>query len=130
MKKLLFTSAAMVATMVLALTGEKPPAEHVQWMKDIGANLSAIRKNVDVEKNATAMAKTMKTIGGFWKGRNSEIAMKTCGETRKGALAVAKAAAASDEMGVKAGIKMIGAGCKGCHDQHREKISDTESLIK
>jgi len=27
-------------------------------------------------------------------------------------------------------MKMIGAGCKGCHDVHREKISDTENLIK
>ncbi|MCC6539294.1 MAG: cytochrome c [Bryobacterales bacterium] len=130
MKKLLFTSAAVVATMGLALAGEKPPAEHVQWMKDIGANFGAIRKNVEVEKNANAMAETMKAIGGFWKGRNSEVAMKTCGDTRKGALEVAKAAAANDAAGVAAGIKMIGGGCKGCHDQHREKISDTENLIK
>ena len=130
MKKLLFTSAALVALMGVAVAGEKPPAEHVQWMKNIGANFGAIRKGVDVEKNANAMAEEMKAIGGFWKGRTSDVAMKSCGDTRNAALAVAKAAAASDAAGVAAGVKGIGAGCKGCHDVHREKVSETESLIK
>lgn len=130
MKKSLLISTALVAVLGIGYAGEKPTAEHVQWMKNIGANFGAIRKGVDVEKNANAMAEEMKLIGAFWKGRHSEVAMKTCGDTRKGALEVAKAAAASDAAGVAAGIKMIGGGCKGCHDAHREKISDTESLIK
>lgn len=130
MKKLSIASAALVAMLGVALAGEKPPEEHVKWMKNIGANFGAIRKGVDVEKNANAMAEEMKAIGGFWKGRTSDVAMKSCGETQKGALAVATAAAASDAAGVAAGVKMIGAGCKGCHDAHREKISETESLIK
>ena len=130
MKKLLIASAALVAMLGVAMAGEKPSEEHVKWMKNIGANFGAIRKGVDVEKNANAMAEEMKSIGDFWKGRSSEVAMTSCGNTRKGALAVAAAAAASDAAGVAAGIKMLGAGCKGCHDAHREKISDTESLIK
>lgn len=130
MKKLFITSAVLVALTGLLVAGEKPPAEHVKWMKDIGANFGAIRKGVEVEKNANAMAETMKEIGGFWKGRTSDVAMKTCGDTRKAALEVAKAAAASDAAGVAAGVKMIGGGCKGCHDVHREKISETENLIK
>jgi len=42
----------------------------------------------------------------------------------------ARAAAASDKEGVAAGMKMIGAGCKGCYDAHREKVSDTVYKIK
>ena len=131
MKNLLITSAAaLVAMLGVATAGEKPSEEHVKWMKNIGANFGAIRKGVEVEKNANAMAEEMKAIGAFWKGRTSDVAMKSCGDTQKAALSVASAAAASDAAGVAAGIKMIGAGCKGCHDVHREKISDTESLIK
>ena len=104
MKKLLVTSAALLALLGVAMgAGEKPPADHVQWMKHLGAANGAIRKGVDVEKNANAMVEEMKGVTTF---------------------------AASDAAGVSAGMKMIGAGCKGCHDVHREKISDTENLIK
>ena len=116
--------------MGVAVASEKPSAEHVQWMKNVGANFGAIRKGVDVEKNANAMAEEMKAISAFWKGRTSEVAMKSSGDITTAAMAVAKAAAASDAPGVAGGIKGIGAGCKGCHDVHREKVSETESLIK
>jgi len=130
-KKLLVTSAALLALMGVAMgAGEKPPAEHVQWMKHIGAQNGAIRKGVDVEKNANAMVEEMKAVTTFWKGRHSDVAAKANSDVTNGAQAVAKAAAASDTAGVQAGMKMIGAGCKGCHDVHREKISDTENLIK
>jgi len=46
----------------------------------------------------------------------------------KGAAAVAEAG--DDKEKLMAGMKMIGGGCKGCHDPHREKISDTEYKIK
>lgn len=131
MKKLLVTSAALVALMGVALgAGEKPSAEHVQWMKHLGAANGAIRKGVDVEKNANAVVEEMKGVSKFWMGRTSDVAAKANADVTAGAQAVAKAAAASDDMGIKAGMKMIGAGCKGCHDVHREKISDTENLIK
>lgn len=131
MKKLLVTSAALVALMGVALgAGEKPPAEHVEWMKHVGAANGAIRKGVDVEKNANMIVEEMKGVAKFWQGRTSDVAAKANADVTAGAQAVAKAAAASDDMGIKAGMKMIGAGCKGCHDVHREKISDTENLIK
>jgi cytochrome c556 len=130
-KKLLITSAALVAVMGVAMAaGEKPPAEHVQWMKHLGAQNGAIRKGVDVEKNANAIVEEMKGVTTFWKGRTSDVAAKANADVIAGAQAVAKAAAASDTAGIAAGSKMIGAGCKGCHDVHREKISDTENLIK
>lgn len=129
MKKLLVTSAGLVSLLGLAMAAEKPSAEHVQWMKHIGAQNGAIRKGVDVEKNANAMAEEMKAVTNYWKGK-SEAADKSCKDITAGANAVAKAAAASDTAGVQAGMKMIGGGCKACHDVHREKVSDTEYLIK
>lgn len=130
MKRLL----TLMAGLALAITGasgaEDPPADHVQWMKDLGAQMGAIRKGVDVEKNAQSMQATLKQVGAFWKQRNSEVASKTCGESYKGAAAVAKSAAAGDKEGISGGMKLVGAGCKGCHDAHREKVSDTVYKIK
>ena len=129
MKKLLITSAALVATMGLAFAaGEKPSAEHVQWMKNLGAQNGAIRKSVDVDKNATAMIADMKAVSKFWAGRTSDVAAKSTANITAGAEMILKAAGGA--AGVQAGMKMIGSGCKGCHDVHREKVSDTENLIK
>lgn len=130
MKAMKLALAGLMVVAGVGVAAEDPPAEHVQWMKDLGAQMGAMRKGVDVEKNAVAMQASLKLTGAFWKARNSEIATKSCGDTYKGAQAVAKAFAANDKEGISAGMKMIGAGCKGCHDQHREKISDTVSKIK
>jgi cytochrome c556 len=130
MKAMKLVLSGFILVAGIGVSAEDPPADHVQWMKDLGAQMGALRKGVDIEKNATAMQAALKQTGAFWKTRNSDIAMKSCGESYKGAAAVAKAFAANDKEGIAAGMKMIGAGCKGCHDQHREKISDTVYKIK
>ena len=113
-----------------AVASEDPPAEHVSWMKDMGKNFGAIRKGDNVKANADAMMLTLKDVGKFWKARNSEIASASCKKNFEGAKAVSEAAAKDDKAGIADGIKIIGAGCKGCHDQHREKISETVNKIK
>ena len=125
--KIALAGSALAA---FSMAAEDPTPEHVKTMKALGSQMGAIRKGVDVEKNATAMADTMKEVAAFWKGRTSEVAMKSCKDARDGALAAAKAAKESDAAGIAAGMKMVGAGCKGCHDVHREKVSDTEYKIK
>jgi hypothetical protein len=127
-KTLKLTLAGLFLAAAISPASEAPPAEHVKWMKDLAAQNGAIRKGVDVAKNAADMQATLKLVGAFWKTRNSEIASKSCGDTFKGAAAVAKAG--EDKEALMAGMKQIGAGCKGCHDAHREKISDTENKIK
>jgi cytochrome c556 len=119
-----------LAVFAIAAPVEDPPEAHVKVMKDLGKQFGSIRKGVDVEQNATAMAESMKEVGAFWKDRGSELAMKSCKESRDGALAVAKAAKEGDEAGQKAGMKMIGGGCKGCHDAHREKVGENAYKIK
>ncbi len=102
---------------------EDPPPEHVALMKDLGKQMGAMRKGENVEKNANDMAETLKKVGAFWKARGSDVALKSCGATRRGALAAAKAAAADDKQAIADAGKAIGAGCKGCHDAHREKTT-------
>jgi cytochrome c556 len=124
------TLGLAVAALAVAFGSEDAPPEHAQWMKDLGTQMGALRKGTDVEANAKAMQATLKQVGAWWKPRNSEIAMKSCGESYKGAAAIVTAVAASDKEGISAGMKMVGAGCKGCHDQHREKVSETVYKIK
>jgi cytochrome c556 len=127
-KTLKLTFAGLFLAAAISPASEVPSAEHVKWMKDLGAQMGAIRKGVDVKKNADDMQATLKLVGAYWKTRNSPEATKACGMSFKGAAAVA--AAGDDKEKMMAGMKMIGGGCKGCHDPHREKISDTEYKIK
>jgi cytochrome c556 len=106
-----------------AFASEDPPPEHVQLMKDLGKQMGDMRKGINFEQSANDMAETLKKVGAFWKARQSDVAMKSCGATRRGALAAAKAAAANDKQGMADAGKAIGAGCKGCHDAHREKLT-------
>jgi cytochrome c556 len=114
----------------MAIASEDAPPEHQKWMKDLGGQMGALRKGVDVEQNAAAMHTTMKDVGVWWSKRTSDVAGKSSKDTSDGAAAVLAAAKAGDKAGISAGMKMIGAGCKGCHDVHREKISDTVYKIK
>lgn len=114
----------------VAIGAEDAPPEHQKWMKDMGSQMGGLRKGVDVEKNAADMQVTTKEVTEFWRKRNSEIALKSSNDTAAGAAEVVKAAQAGDKAAVSAGMKMIGAGCKGCHDLHREKVSETVYRIK
>ena len=130
MKGLLVLAGCVLASFSMAVASEDAPADHVKWMKDLGKQNGQIRKGIDVKQNADSMMATLKEVGKFWKERKSDIAMDSCKKNFAGAKMVSEAAAKDDKAGIAEGMKMIGAGCKGCHDQHREKISDTLSKIK
>jgi cytochrome c556 len=131
LNKRTFALIAVAAfTVGVAVGSEDAPPEHQKWMKDLGSQMGALRKGVDVERNANDMQTTMKDVTEFWKKRNSEIGLKTSHETTAGAAALAKAVQSGDKEAMSAASKMIGGGCKGCHDIHREKISDTVYKIK
>ena len=114
----------------VAIGAEDAPPEHQKWMKDLGNQMGALRKGVEVEKNAADMQTTMKDVTQFWSKRTSDVAAKSSNDTVAGAAEVLKAAQAGDKAALSAGMKMIGAGCKACHDIHREKISDTVYKMK
>ncbi|MEP7362616.1 MAG: hypothetical protein ABI972_05125 [Acidobacteriota bacterium] len=107
-----------------------PPENHVNWMKKAGKATGAIKKGEDVEANAKDLAETFTRVGRFYTKRGLETGVKTSADAVTAANAIAKAAADNDKDGISAGAKSLGAACKGCHDVHREKISDTENKIK
>lgn len=128
MKILKVTFACLFLAVAISPAAEDPTPEHVKLMKALGAQSGAMRKGADVAKNAADMSETMKAVAAFWDARHSEAATKANKSVIAGAAAVAKAG--DDKEAIAAGMKMIGGGCKGCHDAHREKISDTEYKIK
>ncbi|MBI2690134.1 MAG: cytochrome c [Acidobacteria bacterium] len=128
MKTLKLTFAGLLLAAAISPAAEDPSPDHVKWMKALGAQTGAIRKGADVTKNAAALEDTMKQVTVFWAARHSEAADKANKSINAGAAALTKAG--EDKDAQMAAIKMIGGGCKGCHDAHREKISDTEYKIK
>lgn len=130
MKTWISVCAALALASGLALASEDPSAEHVQRMKEMGDQSGAIRKGIDVAANAKAMQATVKALQPFWKGRGSEVAMQALADNLKGAQALEAAAASGDKEAMAAAQKVIGGGCRSCHDAHREKLSETMYRIK
>jgi cytochrome c556 len=122
--------AACALTLGLAVAAEDAPPEHQKWMKDLGNQLGALRKGVEVEKNARDMQTVLAEVRTFWAKRPSDIALKSTDESVEGAARIAKAAPAGDAAGVSEGMKLVNAGCRNCHNTHREKVSETEYRIK
>ena len=129
-KKMLVLAVGLVSVVGLVVAAEDAPPEHQKWMKDLGSQLGALRKGVDVEKNATDMQAVLKDVAAWWSKRNLAETQKACSDSAEGAAQIVKAAQAGDKAGIAAGMKMVGAGCKSCHDAHREKVSDTLYRIK
>jgi cytochrome c556 len=126
----LLVATGVAVFLGMAIAAEDAPPEHQKWMKDLGNQMGALRKGVEVEKNAQDMQAVMREVTAWWQKRTSDVAGKSCKETIDGAAEVVKAAQAGDKPGISAGMKLIGAGCKGCHDVHREKVSETVYRIK
>jgi cytochrome c556 len=114
----------------LAFAAEDAPPEHQKWMKDLGNQMGALRKGVEIEKNARDMQAVLQEVAAWWQKRPSDVAGKSSKESADGAAEVVRAVQAGDKPGISAGMKMIGAGCKSCHDVHREKVSETVYRIK
>lgn len=129
-KTIIIFALAGAAFIGVAVASEEAPQQHKQWMKDLGNQMGAMRKGVDVEKNAAAMEAIMKEVDLWWRARNSDIANKGSKDSIEGAAMVAKAAQTGDKAGISAGMKLVAAGCKGCHDNHREKVSENVYKIK
>lgn len=101
---------------------EDPPPQHVKWMKESAELQEKIRNGQDVQASARRMEALYKEVEAFWARRKSDVAVKACRDIQ--------AAAAKVAAGDAGAARSIGAGCRSCHDQHREKISDTVYKIK
>lgn len=122
MKTTAFLLALSVAVPAAIAALEDPPPQHVKWMQESGQLMDKIRSGQDIQTSAKRLEAIYKDVEAFWAKRNSEVAVKA---TRDIQAAAGKVAAGDTAAG-----RAIGAGCRTCHDQHREKISDTVYKIK
>lgn len=120
MQSLLLSLAFAAPAALSAL--DDPPPQHVEWMKESGRLMDKIRNGQDTAPSATRLAVLYKDVAAFWQQRGSEVATKAIRDVQDAATKVAAGDAAA--------ARSIGAGCRSCHDQHREKISDTVYKIK
>ncbi len=125
----LLTLAFVLMSGSALVSAEEPTAAHQQLMKDIGGLNGKIRKGEDVAGNAKLLAAAGKQVEAFW-GKRSEIGLKTSQEMISGANEMATAAAANNADGIAAAGKKVGGSCRGCHDQHREKVAENVYKIK
>lgn len=101
---------------------EDPPPQHVQWMKESGQLQDRIRNGQDVQASAKRLEAIYRDVEAFWAKRRSDVAVKAARDIQ--------AAAAKVASGDASAARAIGVGCRSCHDQHREKISDTVYKIR
>ena len=127
MQSLVFALA--LCAVPAAFAAEDPSPEHVKWMKETEQLQHKIRDNQEVAASAKRLAALYKDIEAYW-GKRSEVGAKATKEVQAGAMALASAAAAGDAGAVASARKSIGGACRGCHDQHREKVSDGVYKIK
>src|ERR1017187_7171119 len=61
---------------------------------------------------------------GFWRQRDSAVAVKSAIEGKAAAAMLASAAYAGDEAQAQAAFKPLSGPCRSCHAAHREKLPD------
>lgn len=131
MKKGFMVLTGVLLVAFLSLAEEiAPPQDHIDWMKKAGDAMGNLRKGVEVEKQGKILAETFPHVEKWYAAKHLDTGVKTSKEATAAGSAIAKAAAAGDKEGVSAAMKQVGASCKGCHDVHRLKISETENKIK
>ncbi len=129
------TVVAISAFAVVA--AEKPPADFQQAMRENGATLQKLAKDVeakDFDAIAAGAAVLKKNfagpVGTYWKNANNEGGLKMCTDAYVAADGLEKAAKSRDEASVAQSRKAVQSACGSCHTAHREQQPDKTYLIK
>jgi hypothetical protein len=120
-----------------ALANEKPPADFQQAMKENGAALQKLAKDVEAKDfdAIAAGAGTLKKnfsgpIGKYFTDKKMEDALKQCTAAFQASDGLEKAAKAKNEMQVADARRAVQGTCGGCHMAHREQLPDKSYEIK
>ena len=120
-----------------ALANEKPPADFQQAMKENGAALQKLAKDVEAKDfdAIAAGAGTLKKnfsgpIGKYFTDKKMDDALKQCTAAFQASDGLEKAAKAKNEMQVADARRAVQGTCGGCHMAHREQLPDKSYEIK
>lgn len=116
---------------------EKPPADFQQAMKENGATLQKLAKDIEAKDydSIAAGAATLKKnfmgpIGKYFTDHKSEAALKKCNEAHAAADNLEKAAKAKNDTSIAETRKAMQSACGSCHMAHREQLPDKTYEIK
>ena len=105
-------------------------------MKDVGATVGAIRKNLDagtiapVAADAEKVQRLFQEVEAFWAPFKTKDALDAARGARETAVVIATAAKANDRTKATEGAAGLGRYCAACHDSHRELAPDKSYRIR
>ena len=129
---------AIVAIVGLtAAANEKPPADFQQAMKDNGATLQKLGKDVEAKDYDAIAADAaifkkgfMGPVGKYFTDQKMEDALKKCTEAYTAADNLEKAAKAKNDTSVAESRTALQRSCGSCHTAYREQLPDKTYEIK
>jgi cytochrome c556 len=138
-----FLSSAVLLTVGLAVASAAAQApapvtieQHEAAMKQMatanGAMQKAVKSNAlaDAATQAETVAAQFAIIERFWTQNKKDDAIKLAQTARQGAMDVAAAAKAGDQMKAQMAAGNIGGTCKQCHGTYREGDPQTGYRVK
>ena len=121
----------------LTVIAEKAPDSFSTVMKDNGATLQKIGKDVDAKDYDAIAASATKLknnfagpVGTFFTGRKDDVALKHCQAAHDASAALETAAKAKNDSGIADARKTLQGACGACHMARREKMPDGTFEIK
>jgi hypothetical protein len=115
-----------VAGMVSATAFAQQLRPYNQIMKDVGTTFASLKKNLDSNSAAAAVADSAKLEGlftetvAFWVPLDTQDAVKFAKGARDAASAVGAAAKSNDMKAAQASYSAMQKNCGNCHFAHRE----------
>ncbi|HEY7172428.1 MAG TPA: hypothetical protein VH417_16360 [Vicinamibacterales bacterium] len=132
-----FAGLSLVVLGISVIAAEKPPADFQQAMKENGAALQKLAKDVEAKDYdaIAAGAGTLKKnfqgpVGKYFTDKKMDDALKQCTAAFQAADGLEKAARAKNEMQVADARRAVQGACGGCHMAHREQLPDKSYEIK
>lgn len=133
MRRLLF----LLPLSLLVAFAQDEKAHH-EAMEVADSSMKAIQAGVKtgdgaaVSKAALKIHAAFPEVEKFWSAKKSDLGVKASKDTMVALKALADTAAApgatSEDMMGK--VKAVGAGCRSCHTQHREKNAEGKYVFK
>jgi cytochrome c556 len=135
--KILSVTVAIVGLGLAVLANEKAPADFQAAMKENGATLQKLAKDIEGKDHAAvaADAAVLKRnfagpIGTYFKGAKNADALKMCTEAYNASDALEKAAKAMSDTEIATARTSVQGACGGCHKAWRVPLPDKTFEIK
>lgn len=133
MRRVLFL---LPLTMFIALGQDEKAHHHAMEVAD--TSMKAIQAGVKtgdgaaVAKEALKIQAAFPEVEKFWTAKKSEVGIKASQDSIAALKSLADAAAApgATSQDMMAKVKAVGAACRSCHTQHREKNAEGKYVFK